>query len=404
MAFPTSGYGGTIQTTGDYAKTALNKTLYNKRFLERAIENRAFYELAQKKKIGHGKFKGDTQQFTQMLPLSPVTSALTEGTVPTDADFTVQTMSFTLQEWGNFVKASSMYSYATFDENFAELHDVLGQQAADTLELRSRKSFSQEGCQLMRVDGDTAYQVFDVAVLTVTSTTVIATSDLTGYGDAFFVGAQATVTAGPGYGMTRTISAYTSATGAFTVSSAFDTILTASSRFSVCLPTGLTATDKISFTGIKKACRQLEINKYRPFEGMWKRSVLSPYTKSDLMEDDKFEKLAVYHQSGKDAYFKGEVFDLLGVRWGTSTIPYKCAAATPATYAAAGLVEVVPIIGKECFGEIETTQSAIDTWYTKPEIAEPAMKMYSYLSWKHLGVDAPLNACWGIGLACGYTA
>jgi N4-gp56 family major capsid protein len=403
MAFPTSGYGGTLQTS-PYPKAALNKTLYNKRFLERAIEDRVFYELAQKKKIGHGKFKGDTQQFTQMLPKAAVTSALTEATVPTDSDFTVQTISVTLQEWGDFVKASSMYSYATFDENFAELHDVLGQQASDTLELRSRKVFSQKGCELMRVDSDPAYQQFNIAILTVTSTTVIATSDLTGFGDAFWIGAQVTITEGPGYGMTRTISAYTSATGAFTVSAAFDTIPTSASKFSISLPTGLTATDKISFAGIKKACRQLEINKYRPFESMWKRSVLSPYTKSDLMEDDKFEKLAIYHQSGKDAYFKGEVFDLLGVRWGQSTINYRCAAATPATYSATGEIEIVPILGANCFGEIETTKSAVEVWYTEPKIAEPAMQMYSYLSWKHLGVDAPLNATWGIGLACGFTA
>lgn len=405
MVFPTSGFGGTLQTSA-YPKAALNKILYNKKFLEAARNKRAFYELAQMRSIPHGKNVGDTQEFTRMLPLAAIETALTEGTEPSDQDFYVQKQQVTLQEWGGFVKVSSAYNYATFDANNAELNDNLGEQAGDTLELRSRKLYHQKGSLLMRVDGDPGFQKHNLAVTAASSTTVFTLGGLAAlFNDNDLIGAQITITDGAGYGETRTVSANTGSSGAVTVSSAFSTAPAASGNTSyvtLTIPTGLTATNKISFGGLKRAITRLEVLKAKSFNGFW-RSVLSPLTKSDLMDDEKFEKLAVYHPSGKDAYFTGEVFDLLGIRFTTANVAYRCAAGTPATYSATGDIELVPIVGKNCFGEVKPDMNSIDIWYTKPEIAQPTMKMWGALSWKHMGVDAPLNACWGVSLACGYT-
>ena len=191
------------------------------------------------------------------------------------------------------------------------------------------------------------------------------------------------------------------------MTAAFTTAPTTDSKFSITTTTTLTAADTISFAAFGRAKRQLGLHKAKAIGG-YMRALLTDYTKADFMEDSRFEKLAIYHPTGKDAYFKGEVFDAMGTRFTVVTpdVSYFCAADAPATRGAAGSsypVEIIPILGANCFGEVKTTNASIDVWETPPEVAEVKGHMYGYLSWKHLGVDCPLNACWGIGLATGYT-
>lgn len=385
-------------------QTALNKKVYYQTFLEREKESLAIHELAQKRRVGISPNKGDNIEFTQYLPQALVTSALSEGTPPSDSDFTTQVKTASLDEWGDFTKYSSRFEFATFDPRMKELSGVKGQQAGESIELQTVKTLATTGVVGMRADGDTNYEKHNLSVTTATSTTAFKCSTLAAGSDDDWVGAIITITAGPGYGEARICTSSTASDGTLEVGTAFNTAPTTSSKFSICHDTSLAATDILTADVFRRAIRQLRRNNFMPFPGGWAACVVSPNTEFDFMDDTDLKNLFISHVSGNKGLFKNEIGQVWGAKVTRATMPYAYTIGAPETYVSGGTGEDVIFIGANALGVVEAEGRGLKMIYSKPEIAEPKLHMYGYMGWKAMWVCKPLNACWAVGMKCGYTA
>lgn len=378
------------------AQSALNKTVYAKAFLERQENALAIHELAQRRRIPIGANKGDNIEFTQYLPQTLVTSALSEGTPPTDDDFVTQTKVASLQEWGAATKTSSRFQFATFDVGMKELSEVKGQQAGESIELETLKKFCKYGVIPMRVDADTTYEKHNIAVTSCSGTALVSTT-LTQVDD-FWNGGVITITEGPGYGEARIVSDFTASSDTVTLDSAFDTTPTSSSKFSIAVPTGLTTGDVVTVDVLRRGQRQLERNLYMPFEGGYTICVIGPNTKYDLMDDADLKTLFSNHPSAGKTLFKNEVAELWGQKITKTTMPYAYAVSDYSTYVKTAALENIMFLGKNALGVVEAEGRAMKMIFTKPEIAEPKLHMYGYMGWKAFWVCKPLNATWAVSM------
>ncbi len=406
MAFPTEGFGGVMRPAAGTGKTALNKTLFQKKFLEVGNHVRKFGALAQKQKYDHPKHRGDTQEFTQYLRMAPLTSALTEGTTPSGQNFVVQKKSFTLEEWGDYFETSSFFNFTTWDANNEGLAEVVANWMNDTLELKQIKCYATKGSFALRADMNPSYQMFKVAVTTGTSTTSIAATSLVqGHGDGYWIGAKLTFTSGPATGQTTWVTAFTEATGTLTLSPAVDTTPTTDSEFTLASPAGLTSSNIITADGCQAALMYLAEHFYMPFTGGWAAGLLSPRTKRDAIKDSLFRDLLIHHSSGQTGLFKNSISQVWGIDWQEFTLPYRADVTTPSTYGANEEIEFVPIMGRNCIGMIEPTGSvgSGEIIFGDPKIVDPKMHMKGSLGFKYMGADATLNTTWGATLMCGYT-
>lgn len=108
------------------------QTYYEKEFLARAQ-----YELVHDKgaqKRTQPKNGGNTIQFTRHTPLATVTTALTEGTNPSEVALTATNVTAGLKEYGTTVKISRFLTLNGIDSNNAEKIEVVGQNMGETLD------------------------------------------------------------------------------------------------------------------------------------------------------------------------------------------------------------------------------------------------------------------------------
>lgn len=111
-------------------------TYYEKKFLERAEYEYIFEQGAQKRNIPANS--GKQVVFTRHTPLATKTTALTEGTNPTEVDLTAVNVSATLAEYGTTVKISRFLSLTGIDAGNAEKIEVVGQNMGETLDELAR--------------------------------------------------------------------------------------------------------------------------------------------------------------------------------------------------------------------------------------------------------------------------
>lgn len=377
-------------------QTALNKTVYAKAFLERQEQTQAIHELAQRRRIPIGANKGDNIEFTQYLPQALVTSALTEGTAPTDDDFVTQTKVATLQEWGATTKTSSRFQFATFDVGMAELAGVKGQQAGESIELETLKRTMKYGVIPMRVDADSTYELHNQGVTSASGTSLVA-AGLAGANDKWN-GGVITITEGPGYGESRIVSDWVLGTTTITLDAAFDTTPTSASKFSIAVPTALAAGDVLTVDVLRRGQRQLERANYMPFEGGYTVCMIGPNNKYDLMDDADLKTLFSNHPNAGKTLFKNELAELWGQKITKTTMPYAYAVSDYSTYVKTGAAESVLFLGRNAVGVVEAEGRAMKMIFTKPEIAEPKLHMYGYMGWKAFWVCKPLNSTWAVSM------
>lgn len=118
------------QTTSTLTQEA--QTYYEKKFLARAKYEYIFDQGAQMRT--QPKNGGNTVRFTRHTPLATVTTALTEGTNPSEVDLTAVNVTAALAEYGNTVKISRFLTLNGIDRENKEKIEVVGQNMGETLD------------------------------------------------------------------------------------------------------------------------------------------------------------------------------------------------------------------------------------------------------------------------------
>lgn len=108
------------------------QTYYVKEFLARAEYEYIHVQGAQMRTIP--KNGGDTVKFTRHTPLATATTALTQGTNPSEVALTATNVTAQLAEYGNTVKISRFLTLVGIDANNAEKIEVVGQNMGETMD------------------------------------------------------------------------------------------------------------------------------------------------------------------------------------------------------------------------------------------------------------------------------
>lgn len=108
------------------------QTYYEKKFLARAEYEYIFDQGAQMRT--QPKNGGDTIKFTRHTPLATVTTALTQGTNPSEVALTATNVTAQLAEYGNTVKISRFLTLNGIDVENKEKIEVVGQNMGETMD------------------------------------------------------------------------------------------------------------------------------------------------------------------------------------------------------------------------------------------------------------------------------
>lgn len=112
--------------------TQLMQTYYSKRFLARAEAMTVLDWGAQKRPMPANN--GKVVFFNRFTPLAVATTPLTEAANPAGSDMTSSIVSATVAEYGDYVKVGSLFNLTSIDTGLTEHTDVMGQQAAETVD------------------------------------------------------------------------------------------------------------------------------------------------------------------------------------------------------------------------------------------------------------------------------
>ena len=121
-----------LQTTGSAGLSDEMKTFYDRVLLERTVPQLVFMKFGQRRNIP--KNSGKTIEFRRFESLAAATTPLTEGTPPTLKDLTVSAVTATIAQYGDAVGFSDLVSTTTIDPILTETAEILGDQAAETLD------------------------------------------------------------------------------------------------------------------------------------------------------------------------------------------------------------------------------------------------------------------------------
>lgn len=126
----------TTQTTGTGTLSPEIQTYYDKKLLGRLLANHVFMQFGQKRPIP--KNGGKTINFRQFSPLSTATTPLTEGVTPAGNSLTVTEKTASVDQYGDFIEISDVLDMVAIDPVLDETADLLGEQAAETLDVLVR--------------------------------------------------------------------------------------------------------------------------------------------------------------------------------------------------------------------------------------------------------------------------
>jgi N4-gp56 family major capsid protein len=130
------------------------QTYYDKKLLERMLSNFVHFQLGQKRPIPRNG--GKTTNFRKFASLGVATTPLTEGVTPTGSSITVTEITATAAQYGNYVEVSDVLDMVAIDPVLDEMADVLGEQAADTLDQIVRDTLVSQGTNIQFAAGRTS--------------------------------------------------------------------------------------------------------------------------------------------------------------------------------------------------------------------------------------------------------
>lgn len=122
-----------LQTTGSAGLSDEMKTFYDRLLLIRAVPVLLYNRFGQRRNIP--KNGGKSIEFRRFSALATATTPLTEGALFTDLkDLTVTPVTATIASYGDAVGFSDLVSTTTIDPILTETTELLGEQAAQTLD------------------------------------------------------------------------------------------------------------------------------------------------------------------------------------------------------------------------------------------------------------------------------
>lgn len=98
------------------------------------------------------KMTGTTMHMRRFELLTPAVTPLTEGVTPAGNQLTVTDVPVSIQQFGDFITLSDMFSWVAIDPILTEAADVLGFQAGQTLDQLSR-NFMNVGTSVIYANG-----------------------------------------------------------------------------------------------------------------------------------------------------------------------------------------------------------------------------------------------------------
>lgn len=126
----------TTQTTGTAGLSPTIQTYYDKKLIDRLLAMLFHMKWAQKRPIPRNG--GKTINFRQFQALSNALTALTEGVTPAGNSLTMTEITATISQYGDFIEISDLLDMVAIDPVLDETADLLGEQAARTLDIIAR--------------------------------------------------------------------------------------------------------------------------------------------------------------------------------------------------------------------------------------------------------------------------
>lgn len=155
----------TTQVTTQASLSPTIQTYYDKKLLARLLPMLFHMKWAQKRPIP--KNGGKSINFRQFTPLSHATTPLTEGVTPAGNSLTITEIDATLAQYGDFIEISDILDMVAIDPVLDETADLLGEQAAQTLDVIAREVLAA-GTTVQYANGKLSRATIDAAdVLTV---------------------------------------------------------------------------------------------------------------------------------------------------------------------------------------------------------------------------------------------
>ena len=130
--------------------TEQQKTFYDKTLLKRLLPKLVFMQHGQKKPVK--KREGDTANYRRFNRLTAATTPLVEGVTPVGSELNISEVTATIQGYGDYVVLSDFIDMVGIDPVITETTEVLGEQAAETLDMVVRDVVAA-GTNVYRVGG-----------------------------------------------------------------------------------------------------------------------------------------------------------------------------------------------------------------------------------------------------------
>ncbi|MFZ7134336.1 MAG: N4-gp56 family major capsid protein [Eubacteriales bacterium] len=364
---------GTVTTSHTF-----NKTYYKGNFLKGQEQYVVLDQFAKRQKDANIPInEGDTVKFSRVAPFAMKRTALTEGTNPNATKIYGNTVSATVEEYGDYVKPSKKYWLTNMDKDLAETSLEFGKAAAKTIDSLIWEAIAEGGMGL-RADVDSTYMGETACADSCTTTSIILDAlptSITTAGTGVIVFLD-----GKNAGLTREFTY--SDTNTVTVA-ALDNVPDDGDRVWVCATNGITSGDEVTAAHIQRAVAILDNNGCSPFDDGFYHAVYSAFQKYDFQRDSEWTNLK-HEAAPKDLYrnLEGEIY---GAKFHKDNNPYRMAAGAIGTYSATGAVHCISIFGKGAFGNVRL--KGIDRkFYVNPPASqtENPLAMYGTIGWYDL--------------------
>jgi hypothetical protein len=408
----------TWDLTSTTALSDADQIRYDNRFLQLMKETIVMDQVIEKRKLprAHGK----VVDMIRYINPGFAEGALTEGTIPTESNMTMQNVQATIKEVGDWYKPSTLLKAISRDRELRNYIEVAGVQAAETYDIRNMAQACLEGGYPIRADNDTTNWVFNSAITTGGTDDCIVTDLPTGGDDNDFVGGHVifTAPAGPNYAFGNVISDHTAATkkifmggdasthismwpNATEYPSLLEETITTADEIRVVGTHDLLVTDIITSTNILLALTALRDNHAMPLKGGYYVGIVDPYVAADLMRDTDWKNVQTYKDQTM-GIFKGEIGQLWGIRWIMTTQPWRHAV-DGYQYSASGLVHCVPIFGRQALAAIDLEGQGKHLIVITDDSKSDPLRQYITVGWKFIHAARTMNAFFSSLLLVGAT-
>lgn len=409
------------QTTGQL--DSVLGAYYDKRFIEWERHMLRMKQFAQERPLP-GNI-GKTVYFTGYRPLPLVTSALTEGSSPTNSSYEARQINATIAEWGWTVKMTKLLELTKLDSGIEEQVRLSSDQAARSLDYQMTKEVVRNGIWGLVPAMTATNYVKGTVVSTASNSTSVFCLD-THVDSAFsdlWMGAVVTLvkdrplnTAQVGtdqtikYGWSGRTTAYvskgTTHGGAgrdkWTVTAAAPEAFQSGDEIRIVSQNSLDTTSVLSTSPIAMAQRDLVNNRAMPYANGYFGAVVSPFPSMDFKRDATWTDAGTY--SNVDQLWRGEIGRWFGFRFVETTLPGR--EDTDGTEnVTSGAVYHNLFFGQNSFGHTKLQGANQRLIYVvQGEDKSDALDMYSIVGWKQVFANKALTAPHAVSVMTGATA